>query len=352
MRRASSGYGLAVATVFLLTTSAIPAGATTSQSLTGVRSMTSNYGSSCALLASGKVDCWGYGNYGALGNGTFYTTGNGGSAVPMAVKGLGGAGTLSGVASLVGDGGDDYCALLTSGKVDCWGYGLYGQLGNGKFYTSGDPYNTGHEGSAVPTAVKAVGGTGILSGVASLTSDGISGYCALLTSGKVDCWGYGNYGELGNGTFYTTGNEGSDIPVAVKGVGGTGALSGVASLTGYGINGVGGYCALLTSRKVDCWGSGGTGQLGNGKFYTTGNRGSAVPAAVKAVGGTGTLSGVASLTSNADLGAGYCALLTSGKVDCWGYGNYGELGNGTFYTTGKRVPTFRWPSKGWAELAP
>ena len=64
----------------------------------------------------------------------------------------------------------------------------------------------------------------------SIVSNG-SSYCALLTSGGVDCWGYGRHGELGNGQFYTSGNYGSAIPVAVVSTSGSGTLSGVASLT-------------------------------------------------------------------------------------------------------------------------
>ena len=40
-----------------------------------------------------------------------------------------GPGTLTGVADLVTEGAN-YCALLTSGAADCWGYGFYGDLGN------------------------------------------------------------------------------------------------------------------------------------------------------------------------------------------------------------------------------
>ena len=131
------------------------------------------------------------------------------SATPVEVEGVGGAGVLSGVTSLVGanSGGysfGTYCAVLTSGGVDCWGYGDDGQLGNGTFTTTGD------EGSATPVEVEGIGGTGVLTGVTTLASDGDGGYCAVLTSGGVDCWGLGDYGQLGNGTFYRTGDDGSD----------------------------------------------------------------------------------------------------------------------------------------------
>ena len=326
MKRVFGQYGMVAGAILLFaTTLAIPAGATTFQPLTGVRSLTTGFQSSCALFTTGRVDCWGQGDYGQLGNGKFYTTGNEGSAVRVAVKGVGGTATLSDVASLTGDAGDGYCALLTSGKVDCWGYGYFGDLGNGNFYTTGNP------GSAVPVAVKGLGGTGILSGVASLTAEGgYGGYCARLISGQVDCWGYGVNGQLGNGTFYTTGKQGSAVPVAVKGLGGAGVLSDVASLTSDGSNGYG-FCAILTSGKVDCWGYGENGVLGNGTFYNSGDDGSATPVAVEALGGVGALAGVASLTSD---GSGYCAALSTGKVDCWGAGSSGQLGSGTFYNTG------------------
>ena len=138
----------------------------------------------------------------------------------------------------------------------------------------------------MPVQVVDVGGTGILSGVESLSSDG-RGYCALLTTDEVDCWGAGPDGELGDGTFYTSSPEGSAIPVQVVGVGGTGTLSGVESLA----NDAQGYCAILTSGDVDCWGYGQYGELGNGTFYTSGDEGSATPVQVVDVGGTGTLSG-------------------------------------------------------------
>ena len=127
----------------------------------------------------------------------------------------------------------------------------------------------------------------------SIVSNG-SSYCALLTSGRVDCWGYGNDGELGNGQFYPSGNYGSAKPVAVASTSGSGTLSGVASLTS-NVNGNGygaGYCALLTSGRVDCWGYGYEGELGNGHFYPSGNYGSAKPVAVVSTSGSGTLSGV------------------------------------------------------------
>jgi alpha-tubulin suppressor-like RCC1 family protein len=268
--------------------------------LSGVASLSGDNFGYCAALTSGGVDCWGNDGLGDLGNGTTAI----GSDVPVAVVGLGGTGTLSGVASLSSSSLDSgFCAVLTSGGVDCWGNDGDGELGNGATATD----------SAVPVAVVGLGGTGALSGVASLSSvDG--NYCALLTSGGVDCWGYDG-SELGNGTTTIK----SDVPTAVVGLGGTGTLTGVASMS----SDDGNYCAVLTSGGVDCWGPNSGGELGNGS-----TNGSDVPVAVVGLGGTGTLSGVASLSSSS-LDSGFCAVLTSGGVDCWGYDNDGQLGNGT-----------------------
>jgi alpha-tubulin suppressor-like RCC1 family protein len=74
----------------------------------------------CALGSSGAVQCWGGNNYGQLGNG-----GTTNSSVAVAVTGLGGA------ASVLKAGYGHNCIVTTSGAAQCWGYNLYGQLGNG-----------------------------------------------------------------------------------------------------------------------------------------------------------------------------------------------------------------------------
>lgn len=280
---------------------------------------------SCALLTSGVVDCWGRGTDGELGNGQFYTTGNDGSAVPVQVVGVGGSGSLSGVASIYGDIAG-FCALGTTGLLNCWGYGAYGATGGGSF-----------SDSATPVTVVGVGGVGQLSGIADVVGSGYS-FCAVLTSGGVDCWG--NAPAPGNGGF-----AGSATPVAVVGVNGVGLLTGVASVVGAGKRA---YCALLIAGTVDCWGDGAYGELGNGQFYPTGNQGSAVPVQVEGIGATGTLSGVTGLSSAGGFDAGvvpgpsFCAVLTAQSTTqsaaCWGSGNHGELGNGTVYTTGSATP--------------
>jgi len=245
------------------------------------------YGNSfCAVLTTGHMECWGNNSDGQLGNGTTTT-----SDVPVSVK------SITTATAVIGGGGgfDGFCALLSNKHIDCWGYGFSGELGDGAT-TNSD----------VPVAVQTI------TNAAALIS-GFEGFCALLSTRYVDCWGDNTFGELGRATPKA---NYSDVPGAVTGI--TDATA-VASDTTSGSN-----CAVLSTGHVKCWGEGGDGQLGNG---TTAN--SDVPVAV-----TGITNAKAAV-SDGD-GGSFCAVLTTGHMSCWGFNDYGQLGNGT--TTGSSVP--------------
>jgi alpha-tubulin suppressor-like RCC1 family protein len=245
----------------------------------------SDSGSYCALLSTGRVDCWGANGSGQLGNGTATE-----SDVPVAVLGITDA---KAVAS--DNDGNSFCAVLSTGHMKCWGDNTDGELGNGTTTTSD-----------IPVAVKNItAATAVVGGAFG----GAEGFCALLSTSHVDCWGYNADGELGNGT-----TTNSDVPVAVH------QITNAASL----ISGYAGFCALLATSHVDCWGYNANGELGNG---TTTN--SDVPVAVA---GITDATAVASATS----GGTSCALLSTGHVKCWGNNDSGQLGNGTM--TGSDVP--------------
>jgi alpha-tubulin suppressor-like RCC1 family protein len=164
-----------------------------------------------------------------------------------------------------------------------------------------------------PVQVKGVGGTGTLSGIAQITA-GMSHFCGVATTGAVYCWGTGGSGQLGNGATAAT----QSTPVQVKGVGGTGTLSGITQVTA-------GYystCGLVgATGAVYCWGGSSKGQLGRGSTTP-----SSTPVQVKGVGGSGTLSGITQITSGQQH---FCAFNgTSDTAYCWGFNFYGQMGIG------------------------
>lgn len=134
-----------------------------------------------------------------------------------------------------------------------------------------------------------------------IASDGTHSYCATLMSGSVECWGLNTDGELGNGSVASD----SLVPVTVSNV--TNAI-GIAS------DGAHSYCALLASGAVSCWGLGTSGELGDSMTVS-----SNVPVAVN---------DLTTATSLASQGNGsYCAVLTLGSVECWGDNGSGDLGD-------------------------
>ena len=262
----------------------------------------------CALLAGGRVDCWGYNGYGQLGVGTSSGPRScaGGAAcatTPAAVRGIVDATAITA-------GNDHTCALLATGTVECWGYNFSAELGVGT--SSGPHFCTGGQWcSTTPVAVL---------GIANATAVVAGGdhTCALLAAGRVDCWGYNSYGQLGDGT--SSGPETCEFgvvrcaktPVAAGTTGPT-ALAAGGDHT----------CALGAGGRVSCWGANSFGELGDGTregpVACNGYPCSATPVAVSRLTGATAISGGANHT---------CALLSGGAVGCWGEGAYGELGDG------------------------
>ena len=117
-------------------------------------------GYTCGVNTSGTAYCWGDGGHGELGNGS-----NGFSLVPAAVSG--------GLAFSAVDAGWRYhtCGLTTNGAAYCWGFNVWGQLGNGLT-----------EDAAVPVAVS--GGLTF----AGLSAGGTNS-CGVNRGGIAYCWG-------------------------------------------------------------------------------------------------------------------------------------------------------------------
>jgi alpha-tubulin suppressor-like RCC1 family protein len=234
----------------------------------------------CALTTAGGVSCWGYNEFGQLGNGTTSD-----SASPVDVTGL--ANGISAIAAR----GEHTCALTVAGGVKCWGANINGQLGDGSTTNS-------------PTPVDVVG---LATGIIAITTGG-EHTCALRTDGAVKCWGWNAAGQLGDGT--TTDRSSpvdagrptsphGDAPRSFK----------VRSIAAGGRH----TCAVTIEGDVWCWGRNDEGQLGDG---TTVSR------------GTPDYSQLGSEASAVSNGGNYtCALARAGGVQCWGDNSAGQLGN-------------------------
>ena len=88
--------------------------------LSGALSVSSYDNHVCVLTKTGGVKCWGYGDQGKLG------AGNNNDAHTASDVSLG-----SDTAIQVSVGWSHTCAVLANGKVKCWGDGANGKLGVG-----------------------------------------------------------------------------------------------------------------------------------------------------------------------------------------------------------------------------
>ncbi len=241
----------------------------------GVIAITAGVYFTCALISGGGAMCWGDDEDGQLGNGLSITR-----ATPVTATGLSSAMTA------VGAGFRFTCGLTGEGGVKCWGRNLEGQIGDGTTMDRWTPVDV----------------VGLSSGVASIAVGAYSS-CALTVGGGVKCWGF-------------TSNA---VPWSYTPVGIPGLSSGVVGIS----IGAGQACALTSVGGVKCWGDNQYGQLGDGTLVDRTN-----PVDV-----VGLSSGVTAID------AGWyhtCARTTAGAVQCWGYNQFGQLGDGT--TTTRLTP--------------
>jgi alpha-tubulin suppressor-like RCC1 family protein len=235
---------------------------------------------SCGIATGGAAWCWGFNNFGELGNNS-----RANDSIPVAVRG----GLIFSSVSVGGGsntpfGASHVCGVTTSGAAYCWGYNGFGQLGNNSTTDSHVP-------------VPVVGGLTF-----SSVSAGQFQTCGLTRGGAVYCWGRNPSGELGSNS-----TTDSHVPVPVAGAGGL-TFSAVSS-------GAVHTCALTSTGAPYCWGNNFAGQLGNNSTTS-----SPVPVAV--VGGV-TFSVVSAGQYHT------CGLSTGGTAYCWGTNGNGQLGNNT-----------------------
>ena len=231
----------------------------------------------CAVLADGTVWCWGDDYYGKLGQDP-YDDEQGPTHVPMRVPGID-------TATSVTAGYYHSCALLANGTVWCWGSNEYGMLGQDY-----DEQGATHVPMRVP-------------GIDSVLSIDAGDYhtCALLADGTVWCWGSNEYGMLGQDYD----GDISHVPMRVPGID---AVTGASLGNDY-------TCAVLADGTVWCWGENSYGKSGRDYEPSTTNY---VPMQV---------SGIDNALSVSAGEYHTCAVLEDGTVWCWGDNEYGKLGH-------------------------
>lgn len=241
----------------------------------------------CAVLSDGRVWCWGESSRAQLGAVVDGSIFKD-ACDPVEVTGLAGP-----VASIVA-AHDGYCVLLQSGAVQCWGRGyIVGNGGTAESRTAADV--VGLDGTT-QSAVQVFGG--------------YEDICAQLTTGELWCWGRNDTGQVGIfGDFSQKTSPQNALELNAL----SPSPSAYQSADGHA-------CVLDQSGAAHCWGDNSVGQLATGD---TTFRASPVASAE--------IDGVA--RSALELGAGQyftCARLDSGSVRCWGSNQNGELGDGAF----------------------
>jgi alpha-tubulin suppressor-like RCC1 family protein len=235
----------------------------------------------CATLADGSVQCWGA--VPVTGHELLFPT-------PVTIPGITDAESVS-----VGGAGEA-CALLRSGKIDCWGDTLYGELGDG--VTDGPDRCVNGPCAPHVTQVK-----GITNAIA--VAAGNETVCAIIAGGQVDCSGNNGGGDLGIASDTgpqkcgggPNGEPCSSVPVRMPGISAATAIS----------VGSDDACVLLHDGTSECWGDNTDGDLGGGPQI---GAQSATPVAV--VG----LHNAKAITAGS--GNATCAETQDGRLECWG----------------------------------
>ena len=244
----------------------------------------------CAILDDGSVSCWGWNDYGQLGDGT--TTAQN---TPTQTSSLGEGRT----AVVISTAQYHTCAILDDGSVSCWGKNTNGQLGDGTTIDRNTPTQTSSLGE---------GRTAVALDVGSFHT------CAILDDGSVSCWGENAQGQLGDGT-----NNGQNIPTQTSSLGIN--RTAVAITSGHRYT-----CIILDEGSVSCWGFNSWGQLGDGT-----NVDRNTPTQTFSLGTDRTAVAITAGWAHT------CAILDDGSVSCWGHNDNGQLGDGT--TTARNTPT-------------
>ena len=250
--------------------------------LTDARAIALGDHHSCALVAGGNVRCWGQNGDGQLASGD---TNDRNTPTP---------GTIGLGATAIASGASHTCAIVANGRVSCWGKNDHAQLGNSSTSRRTTPTmvgdNTGH----------------VLDQVATLAL-GSEHSCASRIDGKAFCWGRNNSAQLAQPS--ATGDR--SLPEPSTNLDGSTAL---ASGAFFG-------CAMTPTSGATCWGANNVGQLGRNVIDNNAND---TPQATSPA-----VSPITVIAAGAGNGGAHACAVQGGSLMCWGYNKYGQLGDGT-----------------------
>ena len=257
-------------------------------------------GNHTSALLDGTLWTWGLNDSGQLGD---YSTVS--QSIPTKVVNSGTRGYLTDV--LFVEASNSHTVVVKiDGTVWAWGKNDYGQLGN-----------SSTTNSYAPVQAKGPGGSGYITDVVAVAAG--DGYTiALKSDGTVWAWGKNDFGQLGDSSATN-----SNVPVQVKGPGGSGYLSRIMAITA-GSNHI---IALKNDGTVWTWGKNDYGQLGD---HSTTNKN--LPVQVKL--SDEYLRDVIAVAGGSDFSV---ALKDDGTVWTWGQNDYGTLGNGDWHDTSGAV---------------
>ncbi len=209
-----------------------------------VASISAAGSSTCALLESGAVRCWGF-NDGRLGLG--HTDNIGDDELPSSVDPL----SLGDdpVVELV-RGAFHGCVRYADGTIRCWGHNNYGQLGYANTTRIGD--------DELPIDV---GTVDVGASVDGLVLGRVS-TCARIGN-ALKCWGYGGSGSNGYGSPDDLGDD--EVPASY------GSFDLGFDLVGLSEGSLGQHNCAHDGATIRCWGANEYGQLGYGDILPVGD---------------------------------------------------------------------------------
>jgi len=233
----------------------------------------------CALKTDGRLFCWGSNRKGELGDGTTIDRPTPTQESSAATDWL-----------ALRTGANRTCAIKSDGRLFCWGFNEWGQLGDGSLIDSHSPTEIVAE-----------------SGGFEEIALGLYHTCARKNDGSVWCWGANHTGAVGDGTT-------TDRLVPTREATAETDWETLAA-------GIGRTCAVKNDGRLSCWGlaSSASGFVSEDSTFDTSPR-------PEATGARDWLT--------VTLGWRHtCGVRRGGRISCFGINSTGQLGNGTSTTS-------------------